>query len=77
MNSEAATVTAAPEADLAVPERPNRRRIGSLTSRMIGIAAIWIAALLLIGGFALDRVLSRSIVDNFDNQLAFVLNSIY
>jgi signal transduction histidine kinase len=42
---------------------------------MIGIAAIWIVALLLIGGFALDRVLSRSIVDSFDNQLVFVLNS--
>lgn len=55
--------------------RGQRRRIGSLTRRMIGIAAVWIAALLLIGGFALDRVLSRSIVDSFDNQLAFVLNS--
>jgi signal transduction histidine kinase len=42
---------------------------------MIGVAAFWIAALLLIGGFALDRVLTRSIVDNFDNQLVFVLNS--
>ncbi|MFL6765378.1 MAG: ATP-binding protein [Sphingomicrobium sp.] len=42
---------------------------------MIGIAAVWIVALLLIGGFALDRVLSRSIVDSFDNQLVFVLNS--
>ena len=42
---------------------------------MIGIAALWIAALLLIGGFALDRILSRSIVDSFDNQLVFVLNS--
>src|SRR5215210_9118057 len=49
--------------------------MGSLTRRMIGIAAVWIAALLLIGGFALDRVLSRSIVDSFDNQLVFVLNS--
>jgi signal transduction histidine kinase len=49
--------------------------MGSLTRRMIGVAAIWIAALLLIGGFALDRVLSRSIVDNFDAQLARVLNS--
>jgi signal transduction histidine kinase len=49
--------------------------MGSLTRRMIGMAALWIAALLLIGGFALDRVLSRSIVDNFDNQLVFVLNS--
>jgi len=42
---------------------------------MTGVAAAWIAALLLIGGFALDRVLTRSIVDSFDNQLAFVLNS--
>ena len=42
---------------------------------MIGVAALWIAALLLIGGFALDRVLTRSIVASFDNQLVFVLNS--
>src|SRR5690348_134935 len=42
---------------------------------MIGVAALWIAALLLIGGFALDRVLSRSIIESFDNQLVFVLNS--
>jgi signal transduction histidine kinase len=42
---------------------------------MIGVAAIWIAALLLIGGFALDRVLKRSIVDSFDNQLVYMLNS--
>ncbi len=52
-----------------------RRKTGSLTRRMIVVAALWITALLLIGGFALDRVLSRSIVDSFDNQLAFVLNS--
>jgi signal transduction histidine kinase len=39
------------------------------------VAALWIAALLLIGGFALDRVLSRSIVDSFDNQLLYMLNS--
>jgi signal transduction histidine kinase len=42
---------------------------------MIGMAALWIAALLLIGGFGLDRILTRSIVDSFDNQLVFVLNS--
>ena len=72
MNEQAAPVTAA-------DERPKSRakghRIGSLTRRMIGVAALWIVALLLIGGFALDRVLTRSIVDSFDNQLAFVLNS--
>ncbi|WP_028969849.1 sensor histidine kinase [Sphingomonas sp. URHD0057] len=41
---------------------------------MIGVAALWIVALLLIGGFALDRVLSRAIVDTFDNQLVLLLN---
>jgi signal transduction histidine kinase len=53
----------------------SRQRTGSLTRRIIGVAALWIAALLLIGGFALDRVLSRSIVDNFDTQIVRVLNS--
>ena len=78
MNEQAAPVTAAaPGATDAEAARRKaaRRRIGSLTRRMIGIAAVWIVALLLIGGFALDRVLSRSIVDSFDNQLTFVLNS--
>ncbi|MFL6735681.1 MAG: ATP-binding protein [Sphingomonas sp.] len=42
---------------------------------MIGVAALWIAALLLIGGFALDRIVSRSIVESFDTQLVFVLDS--
>ena len=51
------------------------RGTGSLTRRMIGVAALWIGLLLLIGGFALDRVLSRSIVDNFDSQLTYVLNA--
>lgn len=72
-------VPAAPAAEAdersTVPTRRHRRRMGSLTRRMIGIAAVWIAALLLIGGFALDRVLTRSIVESFDNQLVFVLNS--
>ena len=53
----------------------NRRRGGSLTQRMIGIAALWIAVLLLLGGYALDRVLSRSIVSSFDAQLEYVLNA--
>ena len=74
MNLEAPAAPAA-----AADERPTSRgkpqRIGSLTRRMIGVAAVWIAALLLIGGFALDRVLTRSLVDSFDNQLVFILNS--
>ncbi|MEO8454485.1 MAG: HAMP domain-containing sensor histidine kinase [Sphingomicrobium sp.] len=42
---------------------------------MIIVAALWIAPLLLIGGFALDRVLSRSIIASFDSQLVLLLNS--
>lgn len=75
MNEQAAPVTAADEVQPAAHRKVPRRRTGSLTRRMIGMAAIWIAALLLIGGFALDRVLSRSIVDSFDTQLTFILNS--
>jgi signal transduction histidine kinase len=75
LNKEAATIPAAFEHPSAASRRAHRRRTGSLTRRMIGIAAIWIVALLLIGGFALDRVLSRSFIDSFDNQLVYVLNS--
>ena len=75
MNQEAATVAAAPEVPSAADRRARRRSIGSLTRRMIGVAALWIVALLLIGGFGLDRVLSRSFVDRFDNQLVSILNS--
>ncbi len=75
MNQEAATVAAASELSSAASRRAHRRRTGSLNRRMIGVAAVWIAALLLIGGFALDRVLARSFVDSFDNQLVYMLNS--
>lgn len=75
MNVESPAAPAA-AADERVPRRTlsERRRTGSLSRRMIVVAAAWIAALLLIGGFALDRVLTRSIVDNFDNQLVMLLN---
>ena len=75
MNVEASAAPAAAADERAEIKRPIQRRIGSLTRRMIGVAALWIAALLLLGGFALDRVLSRSIVDSFDNQMVFILNS--
>ena len=42
---------------------------------MTGVAALWIIVLLLLGGFALDRVLTSSIVRNFDEQLEYVLNA--
>ena len=75
MNVEAPAAPAA-AADEHVPRKLKQgQRSGSLSRRMIGVAAVWIVALLLIGGYALDRVLTRSIVDSFDNQLVFVLNS--
>ena len=77
MNEHAAPVTAAPPQTTGattanVPQR--RPHIGSLTRRMIGVAALWISVLLLSGGFALDRILTTSIVRNFDEQLTYVLN---
>jgi len=65
----------APLKEEAAAVKVREHRGGSLTRRMIGVSALWISVLLLIGGYALDRVLSRSIVDNFDQQLEYVLNA--
>ena len=75
MNEQAAPVTAAVEGEPAVAAKGKRPHVGSLTRRMIVVAALWITALLLLGGFALDRVLTGTIVDNFDDQLEYVLNT--
>jgi signal transduction histidine kinase len=72
LNDQTAPATAADEKAVASPKLP---RVGSLTRRMIVVAAFWITALLLMGGFALDRVLSASIIQNFDDQLEYVLNA--
>jgi signal transduction histidine kinase len=48
---------------------------GSLTRRIVAIALAWIAALLLIGGFALDRVLTGVLTRNFDAQLSYALTA--
>jgi hypothetical protein len=50
---------------------PRRRGAGSLTRRMIGVAAIWIVVLLGVGGYALDRILtprSRAISTRSSNM---------
>lgn len=52
------------------------RRNGSLTRRMILIAAAWILLLLAGGGLALDRVLASAVTRNFDDQLEYVLQSL-
>lgn len=55
----------------------NKPRIGtgSLSRRMIIIAAAWISLLLLAGGIALDRVLTNAVSDNFDDQMEYVLTA--
>jgi signal transduction histidine kinase len=57
------------------PRRPTARPTGSLTRRMIGVSALWIAVLLGVGGYALDRVLTSAITSNFDAQLDYVLTA--
>ncbi len=57
------------------PPRPYVRVTGSLSRRMIAIAAAWILILLTGGGFALDRVLTNAIATSFDDQLDFLLNT--
>ncbi len=60
------------KAEAATTKPPHRE---ALTRRMIGIAALWIAILLLAGGFALDRILTRTVSNNFNSQLEFILNA--
>jgi signal transduction histidine kinase len=54
---------------------PKPRNTGSLSRRMIGVAALWILVLLIGGGLALDRVLATAITRNFDDGMEYVLNS--
>ena len=61
-----------PTATTPLPSPPTT---GSLSRRMIGVAALWIVILLSIGGVALDRVLASVVTDSFDTQMSFVLNS--
>ena len=56
---------------------PTTRITGSLGRRMIVIAALWILILLAGGGWALDRVLTSAITRNFDDQLDYVLTSLF
>jgi len=70
LNEAAATLTAAQG-----QPKPAAARTGSLTRRMIVVAALWIILLLLAGGFALDRVLTRTLEHGFDEQLVLELNS--
>lgn len=66
--------------DLAFPVDAAREAVaaqskGSLSRRMIGIAAAWILLLLVGGGIGLDRVLVGAVTKNFDDQLEYVLTA--
>lgn len=58
-----------------VPPPTTVRSTGSISRRMIGIAALWISVLLIGGGVALDRVLSAAITRNFDDGMNYVLTA--
>jgi signal transduction histidine kinase len=75
LNAEAPAAPAAAAEERVMRQRKRGQRSGSLTRRMIVVAALWITALLLIGGVGLDRVLTRSIEEQFNSQLEFLLNS--
>jgi signal transduction histidine kinase len=55
--------------------RAGMRNTGSLTRRMIGVSALWIALLLGVGGYTLDRFLVSAITSNFDSQLDYVMTA--
>ena len=61
--------------DAGAPDGAVRHATGSLTRRMIGIAALWIIVLLLGGGLALDRLLGSAITRTFDAQLEYVMQA--
>lgn len=48
---------------------------GSLSQRMMLIAAGWITILLVVGGVALDRTMASLITNQFDDQLEYILTA--
>jgi signal transduction histidine kinase len=71
------TPSASP-ADAAAPgsaEEVAARKTGSLSRRMLLIAAGWITILLLVGGVALDRTLTGLVKSQFDEQLDYMLTA--
>jgi hypothetical protein len=65
----AASDEAAADAPAVVPHT------GSLSRRMMLIAAGWITFLLLVGGVALYRTLTAQVTHQFDDQLDYVLTA--
>lgn len=67
--------TAEPVRESDIAENPPHT--GSLSRRMMLIAAGWIMALLLIGGVALDRTLTSLVSQQFDDQLDYQLTAMF
>ena len=77
-DAERTQAPAAPEdipASVLRPSRAGGSHTGSLSRRMMLIAAGWIFFLLLVGGVALDRTLAGLIEKNFDDQLEYMLTA--
>jgi signal transduction histidine kinase len=60
---------------VAAAPPPVPSHTGSLSRRMMLIAAGWITILLLVGGLTLDRTLTSLITRNFDEQLEYMLTA--
>ena len=56
--------------------RARPRGTGSLTRRMIVVSVLWISVLLGGGGYALDRIMTSVITQNFDAQIDNVLTAL-
>jgi signal transduction histidine kinase len=72
--AEPAAAGQSPSAPVAPGSQAGPRRSpGSIRQRLIIVAAIWILALLAIGGVALDRIVTGTITRQFDTQLGSAL----
>ena len=68
-------VQAESEDDGGIQPRNYVRVTGSVSRRMIFIAAAWIMLLLVGGGYVLDRVIVSVVMRNFDDQLKLLVTS--
>src|SRR5688572_14182213 len=57
-------------------QRNDQQATGSLSRRMITVAALLIVIFLGVGGFAVDRVIKGALTLSFDDALEFQLNSL-
>ena len=61
--------------DAAPTPPPRSRSTGSLSQRMLVIAATWVLLLLSVGGVALDRTMTGLVTRNFDEQIGYMLTA--